>query len=640
MIQTVTVKSAGGDYSTLQAAEAGEQGDIVAGGYSLVIQCFTFEDTAATAFDAASWTTDSTHFVTIETPISERHTGRWTTTAYRMNLNAAFVYCLQVDVVFTVVDGLQFQQNMSSATGAAIDIRCADVTVQNCIARFTGTSTGPIGFMSASADRGKWRNNLAYDFDGGAAGVGFQISTSSAGDFWVYNCGAVGCWNGFSETFQDPVIKNSYSQSTSNDGFVGTWDAASDYNLSDLAADAPGGNSKNSATITFVDAASDDYHLSATDTGARDSGTDLSADADQPFDDDLDGNERLEEWDIGPNEYLAHDEKRLIKPSGQGGDYTLVANWEVGEADDLVHAGKRAIASIEGDWTSDSETTRIDFDDAAWLSDPTRNPVVRTVGTARHDGKWTTAAYKVVSTSSGANIDLSYLEIDGLQIESSAASSSKAGLFHNPNADGGKIHHNLIRFTGSGTACFGIRYNRDDLVECWNNIIYDFDTSGSFGIDFVTASLRTVNGTFYNNTIVDCETGFELEAAASSSATALLKNMIVQGSTTAYLKAVAGGTETWHASSTNNLADDATAPGSAPVNSATVLFVNAGADDFHLDGTDTSAHQGGVDLSADATLPFNDDIDDEARFDPWDIGADQVPAMTGGIPSMFNRGMV
>jgi len=52
-------------------------------------------------------------------------------------------------------------------------------------------------------------------------------------------------------------------------------------------------------TFTFVDAANDDYHLDSADAGAKGFGTDLSADADYPFDWDVDGDTRGTTWDIG-----------------------------------------------------------------------------------------------------------------------------------------------------------------------------------------------------------------------------------------------------------------------------------------------------------------------------------------------------
>jgi hypothetical protein len=58
------------------------------------------------------------------------------------------------------------------------------------------------------------------------------------------------------------------------------------------------------ATLTFVDADNDNYRLTASDTAAIGSGTDLSAAATYPFDDDIVGETRVAPWDIGAFKYI------------------------------------------------------------------------------------------------------------------------------------------------------------------------------------------------------------------------------------------------------------------------------------------------------------------------------------------------
>jgi hypothetical protein len=100
------------------------------------------------------------------------------------------------------------------------------------------------------------------------------------------------------------LINNlSYSNTT---GFGGGAEPGSDYNLDGPSGStAPGANSKNAATVTFVDSANLDLHLATGDAGAKDSGTDLSADANYPFAFDIDGTTRAGTWDIGADEYVA-----------------------------------------------------------------------------------------------------------------------------------------------------------------------------------------------------------------------------------------------------------------------------------------------------------------------------------------------
>jgi hypothetical protein len=57
--------------------------------------------------------------------------------------------------------------------------------------------------------------------------------------------------------------------------------------------------------VAFVDEDGDDFHLNASDTVAKNKGTDLSGDSYLPFSDDIDGQTRSGTWDIGADEYVA-----------------------------------------------------------------------------------------------------------------------------------------------------------------------------------------------------------------------------------------------------------------------------------------------------------------------------------------------
>ncbi len=84
--------------------------------------------------------------------------------------------------------------------------------------------------------------------------------------------------------------------------------------------------------------------------------------------------------------------------------------------------------------------------------------------------------------------------------------------------------------------------------------------------------------------------------------------------------------------STNNCSDiasDAPTPGAV---TGSVLFVNAGAGDFHLQAGDTVALGAGLDLSVDPVFPFTLDIDGQTRPGTWDLGADEYVSPDGGYP--------
>lgn len=298
-LRTVTVKSAGGDYSDLNAAASGEEADLVALDRQLVIECYNFEDTGGRGyFNDANWTVDVTHYVTVTVPVGQRHDGKWSTSGYRLKITGGWASGINTELDYTRLEWLQVEDNMTVAGGSGFSITGENCVVDGCITKFTGVATTPRGFSVGPAANGTWlRNCLAHDYRNGSGGRGFSLSTDTSGELELDNCGAHNCYQGFVETWFPPILKNCWAQDC-DDGFNGTWHADSDYNLSDLAADAPGTNSKNSTEIEFVDKADDDFHLADTDLGALNSGVDLSG----TFTDDIDGDVRSGSWDIGPDQ--------------------------------------------------------------------------------------------------------------------------------------------------------------------------------------------------------------------------------------------------------------------------------------------------------------------------------------------------
>jgi hypothetical protein len=118
-----------------------------------------------------------------------------------------------------------------------------------------------------------------------------------------YNCGAYDCEYGFIDDDGTAIAKNCLSYSALNVGFVGTFGGTgTSNNAEDDGNGAPGTSSYSGTTFTFVDAAADNFHLAASDGGARGRGVDLSADASYPFSTDIDDQTRTGAWDIGPDQ--------------------------------------------------------------------------------------------------------------------------------------------------------------------------------------------------------------------------------------------------------------------------------------------------------------------------------------------------
>lgn len=126
---------------------------------------------------------------------------------------------------------------------------------------------------------------------------GMFVGASGTATIYFYNCTSAGNVDGFRRNTGSPIAKNCLAHGNTT-GFVGTFAAGTVTNASSDAT-APGTGSRNSQTFTFVNAAAKDYHLDATDTGARTFGTDLSGDAIYPFTTDVDGEAWGATWDIG-----------------------------------------------------------------------------------------------------------------------------------------------------------------------------------------------------------------------------------------------------------------------------------------------------------------------------------------------------
>lgn len=114
------------------------------------------------------------------------------------------------------------------------------------------------------------------------------ILSSYNGDIFCYNCTVVDSNVSFSRTAGTATARNCGS-STAGTDFDGTWTQQTN------DVDTP----------SFVDSGNDDFHLQSGDTEWKDNGTDLSADSDFAFDDDIDEEARSGSWDIGFDEVVA-----------------------------------------------------------------------------------------------------------------------------------------------------------------------------------------------------------------------------------------------------------------------------------------------------------------------------------------------
>ncbi len=315
--RTVTVKSSGGDYTSLSAAIAGEAGDLVSLDRQLTIECYAMADTTAIRIDNTAWTTDATRYILITVPSTERHAGFYSTSKYR--LEVANDNALELDYgEYVTLEGLQVYSTgnyatLSLGTGTAA---ASNITIRQCIIRGSSSITykGPLyitGSGSALANTYVY-NNLIYGTYT-LSGIGRCIQFDTVGNYYIYNNTLASCGTGMYRNNGTVVAKNNLVSVTTQLGY-GTFAAGTDYNRTNVStlgySVTGGGNTHDAAsrTFTFVNSGSSDYHLQESDVGAKDQG--VSDPGSGLFSSDIDGETRFGTWDVGADEYPSASRRR------------------------------------------------------------------------------------------------------------------------------------------------------------------------------------------------------------------------------------------------------------------------------------------------------------------------------------------
>ncbi len=317
-ISTKTVKSSGGDYTSLSAWEAGEQANLVTGDTIAQAECYSFTDTTDVLF--GGWTTDATRYIRVYTPSTERYPGKFDNTKYNLNVDRVSLPVLRIEVLNIRFEGIQVKVNKTAdgfiATGFQTNlfsVSNVDIRIDQCLVNFNNLDavnyTWNAGYHFNTSGSTNFNvyisNSVVYGVRGyntTSGNWGFHVSGTAT--LLAYNCTAYDCSVGFDVgsggTF---IAKNCLAQGCT-DGFQGTFDSGSTNNCSDITSDAPGSNAV-TGTASFVDATNKDFHLSASDTVAKDAGTDLSGDATYPITIDIDYQTRAGSWDIGADEVVS-----------------------------------------------------------------------------------------------------------------------------------------------------------------------------------------------------------------------------------------------------------------------------------------------------------------------------------------------
>lgn len=268
-----------------------------------------WSDADTTAFIIDDWVTDATRYIKIYTTASARHSGKWDNTKYRMEVGDDNGNAIDIWEDYVRIDGLQIKKSYTlSGTSRPILSRysadtSAEVYISNniLVGNFSAGSTCA-GISSEKSGITRIWNNIIYNFVNGTNSCWGIIV--DGGTQYVYNNTIQNSYTGIWRWSGTPIVKNNLISSCTTATQSLTGSANVDYNATDLSSlgYTAQAHDRTSQTFKFADEANDDFHLGASDPGARNYGTDLSADAVIPFSTDIDRQDRKGTWDIGADE--------------------------------------------------------------------------------------------------------------------------------------------------------------------------------------------------------------------------------------------------------------------------------------------------------------------------------------------------
>lgn len=194
---------------------------------------------------------------------------------------------------------------------------------------------------------------------------------------------------------------------------------------------------------------------------------------------------------------------KTVKPSGQGGDYTTLAG-AISGMNGAIGLGNFLTISIQGDWSGGPDTSPVTIPDSMGIGVQQIRIVADSAN--RATGTWDPRRYRLKPGSGSAAIETvndQGVTIIGLQIEIARAMSS---IYISYDSDGGAsdnfVSNCHVYHTGSG-------------YKSGNNSIINLIGTTKFSNNFIEGAsigflLQTSTAYTYNNTCLDCTTGFRI----------------------------------------------------------------------------------------------------------------------------------
>ena len=306
-----TVKSSGGDYSSLNAWEAGQQKSITAGDREIA-ECYAFEDNPGTYTAISGWTVPSGAEIIVRAASGQQHTGV-RGTGYRLVANTALV-TLNVAQDYVTLQGIAVRGTYTSSGSGSETVRCNSIQnlrILSCLieSELPDGAALRIGVHDA-ANRNAIIANTIVNAAGTSAGA-LEIG----GQVYGYNCAFINGGNGhaiyeYNVSYNNPKFKNCYlHRGTGTNVFdygygpTPTWTTCR-HSTSQSITGSTGSTAYSTANFTNVTSGSENLAL-VSGSALIDAGTDLSADSDYAFSTDILGATRSGTWEVGPFNYAA-----------------------------------------------------------------------------------------------------------------------------------------------------------------------------------------------------------------------------------------------------------------------------------------------------------------------------------------------
>jgi Putative Ig domain. len=202
--------------------------------------------------------------------------------------------------------------------------------------------------------------------------------------------------------------------------------------------------------------------------------------------------------------------------------------------------------------------------------------------------------------------------LEGLEV--SGATGWSIGIKFQVVAAGGNVIIKECIVEGLGTA-------QDFLVTSTNgkySVINCLCTKSRFGMALTGGNLYVYNTTFANNDTALNYTWLD---------TRVFKNCLFRNTTYTDAAGLPTASNTYCVTDKASAASGLYTSGTGNRFSQAITFVDSANGNYHLASTDTAAIARGTDLHADATYPFNWDVDLQTRPNgSWDVGFDQYAA--------------